>query len=219
MTNSAMARFIRVVNSRGPHVLLAPAPEGSLVRKGRVWRRLPDGDDTTYQMTTDLYFVFDGAVCVGAVMADCSDIHSYTVPSRRRQGLMLRALRESVLPDLARDCATCRVSFHSQAGRALWRKLGGQEADGGGTIDLAPFKPTSKLVPHPRPAWTNAQRERVLQYMELASQLVAYTRDVLAVVDPGSRHPLDRDAERVADAARGLRHWLDSTPDPGHSRP
>jgi hypothetical protein len=206
MTNTTMAAHIRAVNAKHPRALLYP-PDGAFVRLAHVWPRLPHAKGDPRE-ATELWLVFDGTECVGAVQVN-GDMHAYTCPRFRRRGLMKRALREHILPALAREARVLEVTLLSEEGRALWRSLGGQEQhDAGvlivrGTLDLVPFKRDAAAV-LPRPAWTPDQQTRVLRYMNLASLLVAYTRDVIAVADPDS-HLVDHESvERLADDVRFL---------------
>jgi hypothetical protein len=209
MTNTMMAAYIRAVNAKHPRVLLYP-PDGAFVRLAHAWPKLPHAEGDPRE-ATELWLVFDGTECVGAVQVN-GDVDAYTCPRFRRRGLMKRALREHILPALARDVRVLHVTLLSAEGRALWRSLGGQEQhDEGistvrGTLDLAPFK--RDVADVPRPAWTPEQQALALRYMNLASQLVAYTRDLINVADPGSEWVERERVDQLVDDVRGLYNVL-----------
>jgi hypothetical protein len=83
----------------------------------------------------------DRGIYVSAILDMGNDLHAYTTPRHRRQGFVVNAMRNVVLPSLSASGRTMQyVTYNSPAGAALIDRLGGRTVGSReGEIDLARF--------------------------------------------------------------------------------
>lgn len=99
MSNNELKYWINLLNANKFQDSIFIKQIGENVFFGHAWDKRPDGSQSI-DNKHDVYFIRKEEMFVGCVYYGGSDIHIYTLPKYRRQGLMKRTLTRTILPHI-----------------------------------------------------------------------------------------------------------------------
>ena len=133
MTDETIASLLDKINDGFSADWAFVRPISTNIKFGRVWTDLPNGV-VAFERGYPFYFIHSmEGQCIGAVLdMGPSDLHVFVKPEYRRQGVMTRALRDTILPHLFRDNRSEQcMTFLTAESRGLIEKLGFEFVDEG----------------------------------------------------------------------------------------
>lgn len=99
MSNNELKYWINLLNRNKFHNSIFIKQIGDNVFFGYAWDKRQDGSQSL-DNKHNVYFIRKEENFVGCVYYGGSDIHIYTIPKYRRQGLMKRSLKDIILPHI-----------------------------------------------------------------------------------------------------------------------
>jgi len=187
MTHETIQTIIDWINERSHKGDVFYRKLTDTVARGKAW---PHGFNPECEVSGyDFFFLFAHGRCIGAVLdMGPSNLHGYMTPALRQQGIMSRALLETVLPLLADEGRERQeVTFEDPRTLRFLERAGftidgqpGVNGDGRASIDLGARAGLSPRAVEAQPLSPD-RLEAVKRKIRLADQLLRSAADELEV--------------------------------------